>query len=114
MSTFEIDKFALYVEASDEQVRSYAADPEAYVARWEQRGLASRVPVADGGALTMEERRALATGDYAELYRLGAHPYVLWHFVEAVFVWAGDVSWPEMTERYRTAITPHGRPDFST
>lgn len=72
------------------------------------------MPVPDGGVLNAGEREALATGDYAELYRLGAHPYVLWHFVEAVFVWEGDVSWAEMTERYRAAITPHGSPDFST
>ena len=114
MSTFEIDKFILYVEASDAEVRLYSADPSSYVAEWERRAAGSRVPVANGGTLTAEEREALASIDYAELYRLGAHPYVLWHFVEAVFVWAGEVSWPEMTERYRAAITPYGYPDFST
>ena len=114
MSTYDLDKFIMYVEASDDQVRSYAADPEAFVARWEQRGLASRVPVDDGGSLSAGERQVLAEADYAELYRLGAHPYVLWHFVEAVFIWAGDVPWPEMNVRFREAVAPHGLPDFST
>ncbi len=114
MSTFDIDKFIMHVEASDQQVRDYAADPTAFVAQWEERGLASRVPVADGGSLTANERRTLEERDYAELYRLGAHPYVLWHFVEAVFVWAGDVPWPEMNERFREAVAPLGYPDFST
>ena len=114
MSRFEIDKFISYVEGLDQAVLDYVADPEAYVSAWEQRASATRLPTVDSGSFTEEERAAFATMDHATLYRLGAHPYVLWHFVEAIRVWAGEVTWPEMKERFRADIAPHGNPDFST
>ncbi len=67
-----------------------------------------------GHASPTRERAALIGRDHAELYRLGAHPYVLWHFVEAIRVWTGETTWPEMKERYREDIAPHGTADFST
>lgn len=114
MSRFQIDKFIGFVEGSDQAVLDYVADPAGFVNAWEGRAARSRLPTPDSGTFTDEERAALIGIDHAELYRLGAHPYVLWHFVEAVRVWAGDATWPEMTERFRTDIEPHGTPDFST
>lgn len=114
MSRFQINKFISFVEGSDETVREYVAHPEAYVAAWEQRARSSRLPTPDSGTFTDGERAALVARDHAELYRLGAHPYVLWHFVEAIRVWTGESIWPEMTERYREDIRPHGTPDFAT
>lgn len=114
MSRFQIDKFISLVEGSDQAVLDYVADPEGFVAAWEERAASSRLPRSDAGTLTAEERAVLVNMDHAELYRLGAHPYVLWHFVEAVRVWAGDATWPEMKERFRADIEPHGSPDFST
>lgn len=114
MSTYQLDKFLAHVEGSDDEVRRYVADPPTYIRSWVQRAASSRLPEPDSGPLTDEEREALATIDHAELYRLGAHPYLLWHFVEAVRVWAGDVSWPDMVERYRTDIAPHGVPWYGT
>lgn len=114
MSRYEIDKFISFVEGSDEAVRRYVADPAAYVAAWEERGRSSRLPTADSGTFTVEERVALITRNHGELYRLGAHPYVLWHFVEAIRVWTGETTWPEMKERFRDDIRPHASPDFAT
>lgn len=114
MSRYQIDKFIAYVEASDEAVRSYSTDPVAFVAAWEERAGRSRLPTPDSGRFTDAERSALANRDHAELYRLGAHPYVLWHFVEAIRVWTGEVTWPEMTARYREDVGPHGVPDHAT
>lgn len=114
MSRFQIDKFIGYVEGSDRAVREYVADPEGYVAAWEHRASLTRLPTSDSGTFTEQERAALVTMDHAELYRLGAHPYVLWHFVEAIRVWAGDATWTEMKELFRENIEPHGTPDFST
>ncbi len=114
MSRFEIDKFISYVEGSDQAVLDYVADPERFVTAWEDRAMESRLPTADSGSFTGEERAALIGRDHAALYRLGAHPYVLWHFVEAIRVWAGDATWADMKERFRKDIAPHGAPDFST
>lgn len=107
-----IDKLIRTVELSDANVAAFIEDPAAFVADWESKGAASRVPVPDGGRLTDEERRAFVTRDYGELYRLGAHPYLLWHFIEAV--WVHEVPWPELKERYREAVIPHGLPSFTT
>lgn len=112
MSSYMIDKFIRTVELSDENVAAYVSDPPGFVAEWERRGAESRVPVPDGGRLTAEEREAFGRRDYGELYRLGAHPYLLWHFTEAV--WIHEVPWPELKEVYREAVRLHGLPDFTT
>ncbi len=114
MSRFQLDKFITWVEGLDAEVEAYSSDPAAYVDSWESRAAASRLPTPDSGTLTGEERAALVAIDHGELYRLGAHPYMLWHFVEAVRVWAGDARWPEMKERYRADVIPHGYPDITT
>lgn len=107
-----VDKLIRTVESSDANLARYLADPAAFVAAWETRAARSRVPLPDAGTLTDEERRAFVDRDYAQLYRLGAHPYLLWHFTEAV--WVGEIPWPELKERYREAVAPHGSPDFTT
>lgn len=114
MSRYEVDKFLRHVEGSDDEVRAYAADPDGYVETWRRRGAASRLPVPDGGRLEAAEADALRRRDPGALYRLGAHPYLLWHFMEAVWVWTGERSWPDLNEEYRTAVAPAGYPDFGT
>ena len=114
MSRYQINKFISYVEGSDDEVRLYVADPATYVDRWQARASALRLPTANSGTLTAEERSAFLAKDYAALYRLGAHPYVLWHFAESVWVWAGELSWAELNRRYGTAASEVGYPDFST
>lgn len=114
MSRFQVDKFISYVEGSDQAVLDYVADPQRYVAEWERQAMDSRLPTPNSGSFTDSERAALIGRDHAELYRLGAHPYVLWHFVEAIRVWTGETTWREMKERFRKDIAPHGSPDFTT
>ena len=114
MSRYDVDKFMRYVEGSDAEVRAFAADPRRYVDAWMRAGEESRLPPPDGGPLSEDERAALATRDPAALYGLGAHPYLLWHFLEAVWVWVGEKTWPELNEEYRAAVTPIGYPDFGT
>ena len=66
------------------------------------------------GRLGSEAAGALGSIDYAALYRMGAHPYVLWHFAEAALVWAGELTWPELKEQFRSAVVADGNPDFTT
>ena len=114
MSRFEVNKFIAWVEGLDAEVESYSADPAGFVSAWEGRATTSRLPLPNAGRFTAEERDALIAVDHGELYRLGAHPYMLWHFVEAVRVWAGDVTWPDMKEQYRADVIPHGYPEITT
>jgi hypothetical protein len=114
VSRFEIDKFMSFVEGSDHAVLEYVADPESFVAAWEERADASRLPRPDAGTFTDRERSAFVSRDHAELYRLGAHPYLLWHFVEAIRIWTKETTWPEMKERFRDDIAGIDHPGFAT
>jgi hypothetical protein len=64
----------------------------------------------EGRDLRDEERKALINVDYATLYRLGAHPFLLNGFTR--LVWKGDRA--TLNAEYRQKITPFGYPDFST
>lgn len=112
MSRFDVNKFMTYVDDDDSRVEAFHADPETFVDDWESRGAAGRLPVADGGVLTIDERRALIERDYGALYAMGAHPYLLLHFARALDVIIDGMPWPEFVTRYRAAVAPHGFPDF--
>lgn len=114
MSRYDIDKLMRHVEGSDAEVVSFVADPASYVAAWTERAAGGRLPASDSGRLDAAERAAFVSRDYGALYAMGAHPYLLWHFMEAVWVWAGEVSWRDLVEAYRAAVSPHGYPDFAT
>ena len=103
-----------FVESSDAEVLAYVADPGRYVTAWQKRAEANRLPTPDSGNLTDAERAALVARSHTDLYRLGAHPYLLWHFIEAIRVWTGEVSWPEMTARFRDDVTGIDRPSYRT
>lgn len=60
--------------------------------------------------LTEEERKSLIDVDYATLYRLGAHPFLLNGFTR--LVWKGDKA--ALNAEYRKNIAPFGYPDFAT
>lgn len=109
MSKHMMNKMMRAVEMSDRAVTQYVADPAGFVDDW-LNGSAGPDQPADDHVLTDEERDAFANRDYGELYRLGAHPYLLWHFTEAVYI--HELPWPELKERYREAVRPHGYPDF--
>jgi hypothetical protein len=64
----------------------------------------------EGRDLTEEERAALIDVDYAALYRLGAHPFLLNGFTPRA--WKGDKA--ALRAEYRKKIAPFGYPDFST
>lgn len=67
--------------------------------------------LAERPFLTDEEREALRTLDYATLYRLGAHPFLLFGWTVRVRR-AADLR--ELIQEYRAAVTPYGYPDFAT
>jgi hypothetical protein len=81
----------------------YCANPRAFVAEWESTQKLK---------LTAEEREALATKDYGKLYALGAHPFTLWSFTEAV--WVHHVPRPELVADYKAKAAKAGYPDFKT
>lgn len=109
MSKYMINKLIRAIELRDADVQAYVADPPGFVAGWLAGGGGPAVH-SDDRVLTDEERAAFEARDYAALYALGAHPYLLWHWVEAVYL--HEKTWPAMVEEYRTAVTPIGWPDF--
>lgn len=113
MSRYMIDKLLIDIDRTDEGLEWYRDDPAGFVAAWEERGRHPEPPHPAGGALTDEERDAFVALDYESLYRLGAHPYLLWHVVRAVLV-NETLNVHELSATYVSAITPHGWPDFGT
>lgn len=109
MSRYMINKLIREIEMSDARVAAYIADPPGVVAAWLEQG-ATPARVADDRSLDDDERRAFEARDYAKLYELGAHPYLLWHWVEAVFV--AETTWPELNAEYKRRIAPLGYPDY--
>lgn len=112
MSRYHINKLMTFVDDADARVKEFQADPASFIERWEARAAASRLPVANGGVFTPEERRALIDRDYGALYAMGAHPYLLLHFARALDVILEGTTWMEFIIRYRAAVTPHGFPSF--
>ncbi|MCD5345702.1 hypothetical protein [Agromyces sp. S2-1-8] len=113
MTKYMVDKFMRYVELSDARVAAYVADPAAYVEGWLGAG-AGAEGATDDRVLTEAERAAFAARDYAALYALGAHPYLLWHFTEAVHAheFTPEQGWRELVERYRAGVAPQGVVDY--
>ncbi|UYN83816.1 MAG: hypothetical protein KIT89_00805 [Microcella sp.] len=109
MSKYMMNKLMRAIEMSDADVAAYVADTAGFVDDW-LAGSAGPARVTDDRELSADEYAAFVARDYGELYRLGAHPYLLWHFIEAVYI--HEVSWPELNERYRDAVRPHGYPDY--
>ena len=113
MTRYMIDKFMRSVELSDAEVAEYVADPAAYVERW-LADAATPARASDDRELSDEERAAFAVRDFEALYALGAHPYLLWHFTEAVHAheFTPESGWRELVERYRAAVAPYGVVDY--
>lgn len=132
MSRYMINKLIRDIEMSDANVNAYVANPSGYVDSWLAGGSGSAAAGAGAGAavgsggtvgagggrhdrtddrlLTEAERAAFSARDFGTLYALGAHPYLLWHWVEAVFI--HEEEWRPLVERYRAIVTPLGYPDF--
>jgi len=103
MSKYLMNKLIHHVNMNEAAEKQYAANPREFVEQWEKTQKLK---------LTDEERDALATKNYAKLYALGAHPFTLWSFTEAV--WINDKPREELIRDYKEQAAKAGYPDFKT
>ena len=103
MSKYLMNKLIHHVNMNEAAEKEYAAHPRVFVERWEK---------TQNLKFTADEREALATKDYARLYALGAHPFTLWSFTEAV--WVPEKSRDELIRDYKEKAAKAGYPDFKT
>jgi hypothetical protein len=103
MSKYLMNKFIHLVNMNESAEDEYVSNPRGFVEKWE-RGQKLK--------FTPEEREALATKDYGKLYALGAHPFTLWSFTEAV--WIHEKPREELVNDYKEKAGKAGYPDFKT
>ena len=103
MSKYLINKLIHLVNMNEEAEKEYKARPREFVERWEN---------TQSLRLEPEEREALATKDYGKLYALGAHPFTLWSFTEAV--WVHERPREELVADYKAKAAKAGYPSFKT
>jgi hypothetical protein len=103
MSKYLMNKLIHLVNMNEEAEKEYKARPREFVERWEKTQTLK---------LELEEREALATKDYGKLYALGAHPFTLWSFTEAV--WVHERPREELVADYKAKAGKIGYPDFKT
>jgi hypothetical protein len=103
MSKYLMNKFIHLVNMNEEAEKEYKAKPREFVEQWEKSQSLKLEPA---------EREALATKDYGRLYALGAHPFTLWSFTEAV--WVHDVPREELVADYKAKAVKAGYPSFKT
>ncbi|MEO6509401.1 MAG: hypothetical protein ABIO16_00310 [Nocardioides sp.] len=103
MSRYAVNSLMRVVNQDPPSLAKYVASPTSFVAEW---------LAATGLPLSDEERAALEERDYAVLYRMGAHPYLLWSFTEAV--WVPELSRAELVEAFRASAREAGYPDWRT
>jgi hypothetical protein len=99
VSRAELNLAILAIDRDETTLAAFDADPVGFVEPYR---------------LSTEERRALETWDHAALYALGAHPFILWQAVRSISLLRGGETLDALVERYRAAVVPHGRPDFTT
>ncbi len=103
MSRYTVNRILRDVYFDAAELVRYQADRVGYVRGWQQD---RRRP------LTGDEATAVAAADYASLYAMGAHPYLIWGFCEIVLV--PGMSRVDLVAAYRAALLPLGYPDVST
>ena len=103
MSKYLMNKFIHHVNMSETAEKKYKSNPPGYVTEWEK---------GEKLKLSAEERDALGNRDYGKLYALGAHPFTLWSFTEAV--WAHEIPREELIKNYKEKAAKAGYPDFKT
>jgi hypothetical protein len=103
MSKYTMNKLIHHVNMNETAEKEYTENPRAYVEKWEK---------GEKLKLTPEEREALARKDYGKLYALGAHPFTLWSFTEAV--WTYEKPREELVKDYKEKAAKIGYPDFKT
>lgn len=103
MSKYLMNKLIHLINMNEEAEKEYKARPREFVEQWEQTQTLKLDP---------EEREALATKDYGKLYALGAHPFTLWSFTEAV--WVHERPREELVADYKAKAAKAGYPSFKT
>jgi hypothetical protein len=103
MSKYLMNKLIHLVNMNEEAEKEYKTRPREFVERWEN---------TQSLRLEPEEREALATKDYGKLYALGAHPFTLWSFTEAV--WVHERPREELVADYKAKAAKAGYPSFKT
>jgi hypothetical protein len=103
MSKYLMNKLIHLVNMDEEAEKEYKARPREFVERWEKTQTLKLEP---------EEREALITKDYGKLYALGAHPFTLWSFTEAV--WVHERPREELVADYKAKAAKAGYPSFKT
>jgi hypothetical protein len=103
MSKYAMNKLIHHVNMNQGAEQEYKTNPREFVTKWEQEQKLN---------FTAEEREALATKDYGKLYALGAHPFTLWSFTEAV--WTHEVPRDELIKDYKEKAAKAGYPDFKS
>ncbi len=103
MSKYAMNKLIHHVNMNEAAEKQYKAKPREFVKEWEQEQKLN---------LTPDEREALATKDYSKLYALGAHPFTLWSFTEAV--WVEKIPREELVKDYKQKTLKAGYPNFKT
>jgi hypothetical protein len=103
MSKYLMNKLIHLVNMDEAAEKEYTAKPREFVEKWEKTQKLK---------LTAEEREALATKDYGKLYALGAHPFTLWSFTEAV--WHHEKPREELVADYKAQAAKAGYPNFKT
>jgi hypothetical protein len=103
MSKYLMNKLIHLVNMDESAEKEYVRNPRTFVEQWEKKQKLK---------LSSEEREALATKDYGKLYALGAHPFTLWSFTEAV--WIHEKPREELVKDYKEKAANAGYPDFKT
>jgi Aromatic-ring-opening dioxygenase LigAB, LigA subunit len=103
MSKYLMNKIIHHINMTEAAEKEYSSHPRAFVEKWEE---GQRLK------FTAEEREALAAKDYGKLYALGAHPFTLWSFTEAV--WVHEKPREELVKDYKEKAAKAGYPDFKT
>jgi hypothetical protein len=103
MSKYLMNKLIHEVNMNETAEKEYRSNPGAFVESWEKKQKLKFTP---------EEREALAAKDYGKLYALGAHPFTLWSFTEAV--WSEEKPREELVADYKAKAAGAGYPDFKT
>jgi hypothetical protein len=103
MGKYLMNKLIHHVNMNEAAEKEYASNPRRFIENWEK---------TQNLKLEPEEREALATKDYGKLYALGAHPFTLWSFTEAV--WVREKPRDELVKDYKEKTAKTGYPDFKT
>jgi hypothetical protein len=115
VSRYYVDKFLYRVDRDQQALAAYMADPVAFVTSWET-GDGLRLHDGEhstGLGFTDQERTALQQRDYRTLYQLGAHPFILFTLMIAVYAPEYD-EFIAFAHDYRDRIAALGHPDYST